>query len=93
MAEYVARNGEEFQEVVKKQKQDDVRFAFLEDGHLFHEYYVKKKHEFITTMCCGRNESDASTDSEFMTVIMRHALVLVSIPFIGSPKAYHVLHI
>lgn len=48
MAEYVARNGEEFQEVVKKQKQNDARFAFLQVGHIHHDYYLAKKKEFVT---------------------------------------------
>ncbi|CDS40599.1 splicing factor arginine:serine rich 8 [Echinococcus multilocularis] len=51
MAEYVARNGEEFQEVVKKQKQNDTRFAFLETGHIHHDYYLAKKKEFVAKAC------------------------------------------
>ncbi|EUB63643.1 Splicing factor, arginine/serine-rich [Echinococcus granulosus] len=51
MAEYVARNGEEFQEVVKKQKQNDTRFAFLQTGHIHHDYYLAKKKEFVAKAC------------------------------------------
>lgn len=48
MAEYVARNGDEFQEVVKNKKRDDPRFAFLQTGHIHHDYYLAKKTEFTT---------------------------------------------
>ncbi|VDM18353.1 unnamed protein product [Hydatigera taeniaeformis] len=48
MAEYVARNGEEFQEVVRRQKQNDARFAFLQTGHIHHDYYLAKKKEYVT---------------------------------------------
>uniref|UniRef100_A0A5K3EYE7 SURP motif domain-containing protein n=2 Tax=Mesocestoides corti TaxID=53468 RepID=A0A5K3EYE7_MESCO len=61
MAEYVARNGEEFQEVVRKQKQNDSRFAFLQSGHLFHEYYLAKKKEFIAAM--AKNKDETGTES------------------------------
>lgn len=50
MAEYVARNGDEFEEVVKTQKKDDARFTFLQADHLFHEYYKKKKAEITRTL-------------------------------------------
>ncbi|KAL5971591.1 hypothetical protein TSMEX_000625 [Taenia solium] len=58
MAEYVARNGEEFQEVVKKQKQNDTRFAFLQTGHVHHDYYLAKKKEFVAkARMSGRGET------------------------------------
>ncbi|KAL5111155.1 hypothetical protein TcWFU_000392 [Taenia crassiceps] len=63
MAEYVARNGEEFQEVVKRQKQNDVRFAFLQTGHIHHDYYLAKKKEFVTkARPSGRCETSPSAE-------------------------------
>ncbi|VDN09692.1 unnamed protein product, partial [Dibothriocephalus latus] len=49
MAEYVARNGEEFEEIVKNQKKGDPRLAFLRPGHLFHAYYQSKKAEIMAS--------------------------------------------
>lgn len=45
MAMYVAKNGEEFEIVVKSKK--DARFGFLERGHVHFEYYNFKKNLFI----------------------------------------------
>ncbi|VDL57443.1 unnamed protein product, partial [Hymenolepis diminuta] len=69
MAEYVARNGDEFQHVVKSKKQDDPRFAFLQTDHIHHNYYLAKKKEFAAKF--GKNEPEdvasapASNTSEF----------------------------
>ncbi|KAM7541165.1 hypothetical protein Aperf_G00000030099 [Anoplocephala perfoliata] len=59
MAEYVARNGDEFQEVVKNKKQDDPRFAFLQIGHIHHDYYLIKKAEFATKFRESAHKNDA----------------------------------
>ncbi|VUZ46056.1 unnamed protein product, partial [Hymenolepis diminuta] len=56
MAEYVARNGDEFQHVVKSKKQDDPRFAFLQTDHIHHNYYLAKKKEFAAKF--GKNEPE-----------------------------------
>ena len=64
MAEYVARNGEEFQEVVKKQKQDDPRFAFLQTGHIHNGYYLAKKKEYASKAHEIRTPSDAEVNRD-----------------------------
>nr|CDS34449.1 splicing factor arginine:serine rich 8 [Hymenolepis microstoma] len=61
MAEYVARNGDEFQNVVKSKKQDDPRFAFLQTGHIHHDYYIVKKKEFAAKFHKSEQESDAKS--------------------------------
>jgi hypothetical protein len=41
MAEYVARNGTDFENTVKNK--NDVRFEFLNEGHVFFTYYTFKR--------------------------------------------------
>lgn len=64
MAEYVVRNGEEFQEIVKQQKRSDPRFAFLQSGHIHHEYYLAKKKEFSSTAISKNQPTKKSVDVE-----------------------------
>nr|CAH8854253.1 unnamed protein product [Trichobilharzia regenti] len=45
MAEYVVRNGLEFEELVSRQKTEDPRFAFLKPDHPLHSYYMAKRKE------------------------------------------------
>ena len=45
MAMYVAKNGVEFELVVKSKR--DQRFAFLEPGHVHFQYYDFKKNMFL----------------------------------------------
>ncbi|CAH8856108.1 unnamed protein product [Trichobilharzia szidati] len=45
MAEYVVRNGLEFEELVSRQKTKDPRFAFLKPDHPLHSYYMAKRRE------------------------------------------------
>ena len=45
MAMYVAKNGEEFEIVVKSK--NDPRFQFLETWHMHFSYYNFKKHLFL----------------------------------------------
>ncbi|VDO03160.1 unnamed protein product [Rodentolepis nana] len=61
MAEYVARNGDEFQNVVKSKKQDDPRFAFLQTGHIHHDYYIAKKKEFTAKFHKSDQENDVKS--------------------------------
>lgn len=61
MAEYVVRNGDEFQNVVKSKKQDDPRFAFLQTGHIHHDYYIVKKKEFAAKFHKSEQENDAKS--------------------------------
>ncbi|THD26305.1 hypothetical protein D915_002742 [Fasciola hepatica] len=43
MAEYVTRNGPEFEELVTRQKGNDPRFGFLKPTHPLHSYYQSRK--------------------------------------------------
>ena len=45
MADYVARNGPEFEIVVRRRNDD--RFRFVEAGHPHHAYYLHKKDAFL----------------------------------------------
>ncbi|CAI2730008.1 unnamed protein product [Schistosoma spindalis] len=45
MAEYVVRNGLEFEELVIRQKSKDPRFGFLKSDHPLHSYYMAKRKE------------------------------------------------
>ena len=45
LADYVSRNGEEFEEQVKKK--NDPRFDFLKIDNLYFPYYMYKKQHFI----------------------------------------------
>lgn len=64
MAEYVARNGDEFQDIVLAKKRDDSRFAFLHSGNAYHNYYLTKKKEFAARY--GRNLSETSTKATLL---------------------------
>lgn len=46
MAEYVVRNGSEFEDLVMKQKSKDQRFSFLQPDHPYHSFYMSKRREF-----------------------------------------------
>ncbi|KAF8562200.1 hypothetical protein P879_01115 [Paragonimus westermani] len=46
MAEYVARNGLEFEELVASQKGNDPRFGFLKPDHALHSYYLSRRRQF-----------------------------------------------
>lgn len=39
LAEFVARNGPEFEQMTKIKKQNDEKFAFLQSGSEFYQYY------------------------------------------------------
>lgn len=39
MAAYVARNGDEFEKIVRSK--NDPRFTFLDDSNIYHPYYKK----------------------------------------------------
>jgi len=45
MADYVARNGPEFEIVVRRR--NDERFRFVETDHPYHAYYLHKKEAFL----------------------------------------------
>ena len=45
MADYVARNGPEFEIVVRRR--NDERFRFVNDDHPHHTYYLHKKDAFL----------------------------------------------
>ncbi|CAH8516150.1 unnamed protein product [Schistosoma turkestanicum] len=45
MAEYVVRNGLEFEELVIRQKSKDPRFGFLKSDHPLHSFYMAKRKE------------------------------------------------
>jgi len=45
MADYVARNGPEFEIVVRRR--NDERFRFVDDDHPYHAYYLHKKDAFL----------------------------------------------
>ncbi|VDL93201.1 unnamed protein product [Schistocephalus solidus] len=62
MAEYVARNGDEFEEIVKNQKKGDPRLAFLRPGHLFHAYYQSKKAEIMASRTIKSPNKQSSTE-------------------------------
>ncbi|GAA29049.2 splicing factor suppressor of white-apricot homolog [Clonorchis sinensis] len=47
MAEYVARNGIEFEELVTRQKGGDARFAFLRPNHPHHSYYLTRRRQLL----------------------------------------------
>jgi len=48
MADYVARNGPEFEIVVRRR--NDERFRFVESNHPHHAYYVHKRDAFLQVM-------------------------------------------
>ena len=39
LAEFVARNGPEFEQMTKIKQKNNVKFAFLQKGSEFHSYY------------------------------------------------------
>lgn len=43
MAEYVTRNGAEFEELVASQKGSDPRFGFLKKDHPLHPFYLSRR--------------------------------------------------
>ena len=45
MADYVARNGPEFEIIVRRR--NDERFRFVEADHRYHAYYLHKKDAFL----------------------------------------------
>jgi len=45
MADYVARNGPEFEIVVRRR--NDSRFRFVDINHPHHAYYLHKKDAFL----------------------------------------------
>lgn len=42
LAEFVARNGPDFEQMTIIKKQNDSKFAFLQNGSEFHQYYQFK---------------------------------------------------
>ena len=48
MADYVARNGPEFEIIVRVKKDD--RFQFLEEWHPYHKYYQRVKAKVIQVL-------------------------------------------
>ncbi|CAL8098080.1 unnamed protein product [Calicophoron daubneyi] len=59
MAEYVMRNGPEFEELVANQKGKDPRFGFLKPDHPLHAYYMKRRKQ----MASERSSSESSSRS------------------------------
>ncbi|KAI0979994.1 hypothetical protein GJ496_007770 [Pomphorhynchus laevis] len=60
LADYVARNGQVFEESVR-QKQDP-RFAFIEAGHIHHKYYLLKR-EYYEELTRKREEEKRKRDA------------------------------
>jgi len=50
MADYVARNGPEFEIVVRRR--NDERFKFVDAEHPHYEYYLHKKEAFLRVTKC-----------------------------------------
>lgn len=44
LAEFVARNGKEFEKLTIEKQKDNPKFAFLQGGE-YHEYYLQKVQE------------------------------------------------
>nr|AAW25128.1 SJCHGC09371 protein [Schistosoma japonicum] len=70
MAEYVVRNGLEFEELVIRQKTKDPRFAFLKSDHPLHSYYMARRKELDPD-----DSLTKAADSNF-----------INIPYPKSPK-------
>jgi len=45
LAQYVAKNGEEFEQTVRKR--DEERFGFLNPGNIYHAHYIRRKLYFL----------------------------------------------
>ena len=55
MADYVARNGPEFEIVVRRR--NDERFRFVDADHPHHAYYLHKKDAFLRVSNCISSSS------------------------------------
>ncbi|CAH1800474.1 unnamed protein product [Owenia fusiformis] len=64
MANYVAKNGDEFEFTVRNKRDRDKRFGFLDDDNEHHPYYLNKKHIFIEEM---RKEAEKDGDTDEST--------------------------
>ena len=59
MAEYAAKNGEDFERTVLSKNSSDPRFAFLRPGNEYHAYYTTKKLLYINKLCEEKLEEAA----------------------------------
>ena len=48
LAEYVAKNGNEFEDGIKEKK--DPRFDFLNNWNVYHGYYLQKKNKAVQVL-------------------------------------------
>jgi hypothetical protein len=66
MAMYVAKNGPDFEAVVRNK--GDPRFSFLDPNHNYYMYYVQRMQEFAAqqpTRSQSKHNSDALKTREF----------------------------
>lgn len=59
LAEYVGRNGVEFEENLRKK--NDARFEFLNDGHKFYAYYMSQVKVFSSKKVAEEKENETKT--------------------------------
>lgn len=60
MAAYVARNGDEFEEIVRAK--NDPRFTFLETNNVYHTFYKKLMQEKRGVDVNGKNRKGSKRD-------------------------------
>ncbi|CAL1279987.1 unnamed protein product [Larinioides sclopetarius] len=71
MAEYVAKNGEDFETIVKSKK--DKRFDFLHPWHEYHNYYIHNRNRMKAKMQAENSSSENSAnDSETQNVLYQY---------------------
>lgn len=61
MAAYVARNGDEFAEIVRAK--GDPRFTFLEPDHMYHAYYKRLMQQKRGVDVNGKNKDKPKKSS------------------------------
>lgn len=64
MAAYVARNGDEFEEIVRSK--NDPRFTFLEPDNMYHPFYKRLMQEKRGVDVNGKDKQTKGEKSEFI---------------------------
>ena len=96
MAQYVVRNGPEFEMMMKSKK--DQRFSFLEPRHQYNAYYEHQVTEFRRVMEAaekgdseGAGDGAASQRGKYSRMYFVLSIVLVFILSAISPSHYRTL--
>lgn len=62
MADYVCKNGDQFEDIIKAKK--DARFEFLEESHEFNKYYKQKLKELKGETINDESEKNKETPNK-----------------------------